>query len=257
MSCFVVLSRTMESLPPELTPQIVEDLLESSGDLLVNAPETPVGSTLTQEELSDLHSSREFLRLLTTKNIDILRIKAALQYEADLEQLQIEMVKLQRWVQETGQRVAILFEGRDAAGKGGTIRRFTEHLNPRGMRVVALPAPTEGTLARNQTTETLSAPNEVVIAAIWSDILGIAGIGASDNFFDLGGHSLLAMQALAEMHARLGTKYELRQLIFESLGSIAAELPADNTVIADPLQRVSLVSRFTSGIKSKILGIRS
>ena len=53
------------------------------------------------------------------------------------------MVKLQRWVQEKKRRVAIIFEGRDAAGKGGTIRRFMEHLNPRAMRVVALPKPTE------------------------------------------------------------------------------------------------------------------
>jgi polyphosphate kinase 2 len=57
--------------------------------------------------------------------------------------LQVELLKLQAWVKETGQRVVILFEGRDAAGKGGTIRRFMEHLNPRGARVVALEKPSE------------------------------------------------------------------------------------------------------------------
>ncbi|MDA0677169.1 MAG: polyphosphate kinase 2 [Chloroflexi bacterium] len=57
--------------------------------------------------------------------------------------LQIEMVKMQNWVKETGQKVIILFEGRDAAGKGGTIRRFMEHLNPRGARVVALEVPSD------------------------------------------------------------------------------------------------------------------
>lgn len=57
--------------------------------------------------------------------------------------LQIELVKMQNWVKATGQKVIILFEGRDAAGKGGTIRRFMEHLNPRGARVVALEAPSE------------------------------------------------------------------------------------------------------------------
>src|SRR5215469_13676306 len=57
--------------------------------------------------------------------------------------LQIELVKLQNWVKDTGQRIIIVFEGRDAAGKGGTIKRFTEHLNPRGARVVALEKPTE------------------------------------------------------------------------------------------------------------------
>jgi polyphosphate kinase 2 len=66
-------------------------------------------------------------------------------YEKQKFKLQVEMLKLQAWVKETGQRVVILFEGRDAAGKGGTIKRFMEHLNPRGARVVALekPTPTE------------------------------------------------------------------------------------------------------------------
>ena len=64
-------------------------------------------------------------------------------YEAQKYQLQVELLKLQAWVKETGQRVVILFEGRDAAGKGGTIKRFMEHLNPRGARVVALEKPTE------------------------------------------------------------------------------------------------------------------
>ena len=64
-------------------------------------------------------------------------------YEEQKEQLQIELLKVQRWVQETEQRLVMLFEGRDAAGKGGTIKRFTEHLNPRGARVVALPKPNE------------------------------------------------------------------------------------------------------------------
>ena len=64
-------------------------------------------------------------------------------YEKDKYQLQVELLKLQAWVKATGQRVVVLFEGRDAAGKGGTIKRFMEHLNPRGARVVALDKPTE------------------------------------------------------------------------------------------------------------------
>ena len=66
-------------------------------------------------------------------------------YEKEKFKLQVELLKLQSWVKETGARVVILFEGRDAAGKGGTIKRFMEHLNPRGARVVALekPTPTE------------------------------------------------------------------------------------------------------------------
>ena len=64
-------------------------------------------------------------------------------YEREKYKLQVELLKLQAWVKSTGQRVVILFEGRDAAGKGGTIKRFMEHLNPRGARVVALDKPTE------------------------------------------------------------------------------------------------------------------
>ena len=65
------------------------------------------------------------------------------EYEYLKRPLQIELVKLQNWVKSTGQRIVLVFEGRDAAGKGGTIKRFTEHLNPRGATVVALVKPTE------------------------------------------------------------------------------------------------------------------
>lgn len=64
-------------------------------------------------------------------------------YEKQKYHLQVELLKLQKWVRATGQRVVILFEGRDAAGKGGAIKRFMEHLNPRGARVVALEKPSE------------------------------------------------------------------------------------------------------------------
>ena len=64
------------------------------------------------------------------------------EYDKAKRALQVELLKMQNWVHESGQKVVILFEGRDAAGKGGTIKRFTEHLNPRYTRVVALTAPT-------------------------------------------------------------------------------------------------------------------
>ncbi len=64
-------------------------------------------------------------------------------YEQEKAALQVELLKVQLWIQETGQRIVMLFEGRDAAGKGGTIKRFTEHLNPRAARVVALNKPSE------------------------------------------------------------------------------------------------------------------
>jgi polyphosphate kinase 2 len=64
-------------------------------------------------------------------------------YEAELFRLQTEFVKLQEWTKATGARIVVLFEGRDAAGKGGTIKRITEYLSPRSVRIAALPAPTE------------------------------------------------------------------------------------------------------------------
>jgi polyphosphate kinase 2 len=64
-------------------------------------------------------------------------------YEAEKSDLQVELLKVQHWVKQTGQKFVLLFEGRDAAGKGGTIKRFTEHLNPREARVVALNKPSE------------------------------------------------------------------------------------------------------------------
>lgn len=70
------------------------------------------------------------------------RMKRSL-YNAEMEALQIELVRLQHWAKETGERIVVVFEGRDAAGKGGTIERFRENLNPRGARTVALAKPTE------------------------------------------------------------------------------------------------------------------
>ena len=64
-------------------------------------------------------------------------------YEAELVRLQAELVTMQEWVRREGERVVVVFEGRDAAGKGSTIKRVTEYLNPRHARIVALPAPTE------------------------------------------------------------------------------------------------------------------
>ncbi len=70
------------------------------------------------------------------------RLKRA-DYERQKQQLQVELLKVQNWVKDTGQKIVVICEGRDAAGKGGTIKRFMEHLNPRGARVVALEKPTE------------------------------------------------------------------------------------------------------------------
>ena len=106
-------------------------------------PTSDTAQILTQAELTRLKSPKQLLELLQAKALDVGKIKSRLDYETELKKLQIELVKMQRWVQEKNKRVAILVEGRDAAGKGGTIRRFATHLNPRAMRVVALPVPTE------------------------------------------------------------------------------------------------------------------
>lgn len=87
-------------------------------------------------------------------------------YEAELFRLQTELVKLQEWVKATGARVVVVFEGRDAAGKGGTIKRVTEYLSPRVARIVALPAPTErerGQWYFQRYVERLPARGEIVL----------------------------------------------------------------------------------------------
>jgi len=106
-------------------------------------PHTKASTTLNPEDLAQVSTRKGLVQLLRSKQVDVKRAARALQYERELRQLQVELVKLQRDVQINGRRVAIVFEGRDAAGKGGAIRRFVEHLNPRSMRVVALPKPTE------------------------------------------------------------------------------------------------------------------
>ncbi len=105
--------------------------------------EEAVPNRLSEGDLAKVTSNRGLVTLLRQKGFSPKKALTTLRYEAELEKLQIELVRLQRSVQLEGRRVAILFEGRDAAGKGGTIRRFIEHLNPRTARVVALPKPTE------------------------------------------------------------------------------------------------------------------
>ena len=98
---------------------------------------------LTAENLEKFRTPTELQRHLNKKGLDLRKIKSEIKYEKELEFLQIELEKLQQWLLKKKKRLAILFEGRDAAGKGGTIRRFKEHLNPRSIRVVALTKPSE------------------------------------------------------------------------------------------------------------------
>lgn len=120
---------------------------------------------LTHDDLTRINTRDGLVQLLRKRKIKMNKVTEILQYEEELALLQIELVKLQHWIDQTQKRVAIILEGRDAAGKGGTIRRFTEHLNPRSLRVVALPKPTEterGQWYFQRYTNQLPNPGELV-----------------------------------------------------------------------------------------------
>lgn len=95
------------------------------------------------EHFKGVNSRKQLIDIAEKHNIPIEKTLTKLKYEAELRLLQTEFVNLQKWIVENKMRVAIIFEGRDAAGKGGSIKRFKEHLNPRNSRVVALTKPTE------------------------------------------------------------------------------------------------------------------
>ncbi len=102
-------------------------------------PDTP---KLTLPDFESVQTASELIALLKKKQVPHQKVLKHIAYEKELRNLQIELVKLQQWIAKNNKRVAILFEGRDAAGKGGNIRRFMEHLNPRSTRLVALNKPT-------------------------------------------------------------------------------------------------------------------
>jgi polyphosphate kinase len=106
----------------------------------VEALKTPVD--LSNKDIELLNTKIGIQELLRNKEIKLDRVLNRLHYFNRLVVFQAELIKMQNWVTEKQKRIAILFEGRDAAGKGGAIRRFIEHMNPRMLRVVALPSPT-------------------------------------------------------------------------------------------------------------------
>jgi polyphosphate kinase 2 len=122
--------RSLQALIAGASPDEVKSLRRS----LFAKPEAPAPLVDPDTELAPgwREGAYPYRNLLSRKH-----------YEREKYRLQVELLKLQAWVKETGQRIVILFEGRDAAGKGGTIKRFMEHLNPRGARVVALEKPSE------------------------------------------------------------------------------------------------------------------
>jgi polyphosphate kinase 2 len=98
---------------------------------------------LTEEDIALLNSKVGLHTLLKNKNIDLGKILEEVRYLTELKQQQEKLIKLQNWVINNDKKVVIIFEGRDAAGKGGAIRRITEYINPRHFRIVALNIPTD------------------------------------------------------------------------------------------------------------------
>ncbi|WP_297803128.1 polyphosphate kinase 2 [uncultured Polaribacter sp.] len=98
---------------------------------------------LSTKNLKKLNSKKGLLALLSKEPINIERAIRYVDYQKKLEQLQTELIRLQTWAINKEERIIVVFEGRDAAGKGGAIRRLTERINPRHMRIVALSKPTK------------------------------------------------------------------------------------------------------------------
>ncbi|MFD1550540.1 polyphosphate kinase 2 [Putridiphycobacter roseus] len=98
---------------------------------------------LTESEVDLINTKLGLRNLFSSKKTDVKKALRYTKYENDLTDRQVEMVKLQSWVIKERKKVVVIFEGRDAAGKGGAIRRITAHINPRHFRIVALNKPTE------------------------------------------------------------------------------------------------------------------
>ncbi|MCL7754411.1 polyphosphate kinase 2 [Polaribacter sp. Z022] len=98
---------------------------------------------ISPKNLRKLNSKKGLLALMSKKPLNIERAIRYVDYQKKLEKLQVELIRLQTWAINKEERIIVIFEGRDAAGKGGAIRRLTDRINPRHMRIVALPKPTE------------------------------------------------------------------------------------------------------------------
>ena len=98
---------------------------------------------LSTKNLKKLNSKRGLQLFLREEDMTVAKALRILSHETKLERLQEELIKLQQWVESEGEKLVVIFEGRDAAGKGGAIRRITQHLNPRELNVVALSKPTD------------------------------------------------------------------------------------------------------------------
>jgi polyphosphate kinase 2 len=124
--------------PPAEPPPPVAGASEAGGEPAENT------ATSSPHRLLELrHDPDAIRRMFETGEYPYKSRISRKVYEKNKAELQVELLKAQDWIKDSGQRIVLLFEGRDAAGKGGTIKRFTEHLNPRGARVIALDKPSE------------------------------------------------------------------------------------------------------------------
>lgn len=98
---------------------------------------------LTESDLKDLNSKKGLVALMDKEPLSVDKALRYIKYEKKLKKLQVELIRLQTWAINNDERIIVVFQGRDAAGKGGAIRRITERINPRHMRIVALPKPTK------------------------------------------------------------------------------------------------------------------
>ena len=98
---------------------------------------------LSEKEVRKLNSKQALVALLSKEPLNVERGLRYVNYQRKLKKLQVELIRLQTWAINNNERIIVVFEGRDAAGKGGAIRRITERINPRHMRIVALPKPSK------------------------------------------------------------------------------------------------------------------
>ncbi len=137
-----------EQNTPESTPQQVKSAVKPAADKK-DASKTAAPGANRSFLLGELrHNPEEIKRLFREGTYPYKNKIRKAPYEQHKQELQTELLKVQSWVKETGQKIVVLFEGRDAAGKGGTIKRFMEHLNPRAARVIALEKPTEAEMGQ-------------------------------------------------------------------------------------------------------------
>lgn len=99
--------------------------------------------TLSDKAIKSLNSKKAIKQFLLEEDSSVSKVLRTVNFENSLKKLQVELIHLQHWAVEQKEKIVIIFEGRDAAGKGGAIRRITQHLNPREFSVVALPKPTQ------------------------------------------------------------------------------------------------------------------